>query len=167
MIGVDIYPTFCELAGAKVPNNQPTDGLSLLPILTGKEKAAAKFAARPLFWHFPAYLQSYAVTSEQRDPLFRSRPCSIVRAGNFKLHEYFEDGGFELYDLEADIGESNNLAASMPEKVAELRALLEKWRSEINAPVPIKANPSFDAGAEAAAIAAMHKKGDRKKSKKN
>jgi arylsulfatase A-like enzyme len=168
MIGVDIYPTFCELAGEGLPAHHVGDGVSLLPLLTGKEDSADELANRPLFWHFPAYLQSYGVDAEteQRDPLFRSRPCSIIRVGDFKLHEYFEDGGLELYDLQADIGESRNLADTMPEKVAELRALLEEWRTEINAPVPTKANPSFDAESEAAAIAAMLKGGDARKLKK-
>jgi len=149
IIGVDLYPTFLEIASAEAPQ-QPLDGRSLLPLLTGKAKSLGE---RPLFWHFPAYLQSYSVADEQRDPLFRTRPCSIVRVGDFKLHEYFEDGGLELYNLREDIREQNNLAQSMPEKTAELHAVLKKWRQEIGAPVPNEPNPKFDAQAEAAAIA--------------
>ncbi|MFV1994640.1 MAG: sulfatase [Verrucomicrobiales bacterium] len=160
MIGVDIYPTFCEIGGAPMPAGQPADGLSLLPLLTGRKNAADALAQRPLYWHFPAYLQSYGpgVNSEQRDPLFRTRPCSIVRVGDFKLHQYFEDGGLELYNLADDIGESRDLSSSMPEKVAELKRLLENWRRDVNAPVPTEANPEFDQAAEAAAIAAMLEK---------
>lgn len=153
VIGLDLYPTFCEITGAKLPD-QALDGVSLVPLLKGEPEASAPLAERPLYWHFPAYLQSYGGNYhlEQRDPLFRSRPCSVIRTGKWKLHEYFEDNRLELYDLDADIGESHNLAKTNPEKTAELHARLKTWREEINAPVPTIPNPEFDAGAEAKAI---------------
>ncbi len=43
-----------------------------------------------------------------------------MRAGKWKLHEYFEDGRLELYDLESDLGERTNIASTHPEKAAEL-----------------------------------------------
>lgn len=154
VIGVDLYPTFCEIAGADLPE-QPRDGTSLVPLLKGDATAAETFADRPLFWHFPAYLQSYGgqYVMEQRDPLFRSRPCSVIRQGRWKLHEFFEDGGLELYDLASDIGESHNLAEEQPDKRDELHARLRAWRQNVNAPVPTTPNPKFDADAEAAALA--------------
>lgn len=165
VIGVDLYPTFCDITGAIAPRNQPLDGVSLLPLL----KEETSFDREAIFWHFPAYLQSYSRSNEQRDPLFRSRPCSIVRAGNFKLHEYFEDGELELYNLKEDIGESRNLVATMPEKAAELHELLKIWRRDINAPVPTEKNPQYDPKAEAEAIAKSNVKattGDKKRQKK-
>lgn len=154
VIGVDLFPTFCEITGAATPA-QPLDGLSLVPLLKGDAAAAETLSERPLFWHFPAYLQSYGGNDnkEQRDPLFRSRPCSVIRQGRWKLHEYFEDGGLELYDLEADIGEASNLAETLPEKTAELHARLKAWRAALSAPVPTTPNPRFDPKAEAKAIA--------------
>ncbi|RTZ64003.1 MAG: aryl-sulfate sulfohydrolase [Verrucomicrobia bacterium] len=148
IIGVDIYPTFLDLAKAKRPD-QPMDGRSILPVIKGR---AESVGPRPLFWHFPAYLQAYKVIGEQRDPLFRTRPCSAVRLGDWKLHEYFEDGALELYNLKDDIGERRNLAKVNPAKAKELHKLLVGWRKETGAPVPTKPNPDFDAAAEAAAI---------------
>ncbi|PHS10441.1 MAG: aryl-sulfate sulfohydrolase [Blastopirellula sp.] len=164
IIGVDLYPTLCDIAGASLPKNQAGDGLSLLPLLKSEKKT---FGHRPLFWHFPAYLQSYGDihNKEQRDPLFRSRPCGIVRVGDWKLHQYFEDGDLELYNLKADIGEANNLAESNPAKTQELLGILETWRKDINAPVPTEKNPQYDAKVEAAAIAASLAKGDGSKKK--
>ncbi len=149
IIGVDLYPTFCEMAGAGMPSDQATDGVSLIPLFKGQ---AADLADRPLYWHFPAYLQSYSIKTEQRDPLFRSRPCSIIRVGDFKLHQYFEDGALELYNLKEDIGETTNLATQLPEKAQELLTQLEDWRKQIGAPVPVNPNPEYDAAAERAAL---------------
>jgi hypothetical protein len=98
-------------------------------------------------------LESYRESVlEQPDPLFRTRPVSVVRAGDFKLHEYFEDGRLELYDLARDVGEQSNLAAARPETTRELLGILERWRAEIGAPVPTESNPEHDAEAEARAI---------------
>ena len=149
VINVDLYPTFCDITQAQRPKDQIQDGVSLVPILRGDAKSLGD---RALFWHFPAYLQSYQRTDGQRDLLYRSRPCSIVRAGQWKLHEYYEDGGLELYDLRADIGESNNLAETMPEKASELHGILKTWRQETGAPVPTELNPNHDPEAEAKAL---------------
>ncbi len=147
--GIDVYPTLCEIAGAELPEGQPSDGLSLVPLLRGEEHDLVE---RALFWHFPAYLQSYSVFDEQRDPLFRSRPCSIIRMGDWKLHQYFEDGRFELYDLREDLGETTNLASAEPGRAAAMLVRLQAWQERVGAPVPSEPNPEFDAEAEAAAI---------------
>ena len=118
---------------------------------------------RALFWHFPAYLQSYQRIDGQRDLLYRSRPCSIIRHGRWKLHQYFEDGAIELYDLENDISESQNLAIRNPEKANELLSELRTWQSEINAPVPTKRNPRYDPAAEAEALQNLQTKQRKKK----
>ena len=162
IIGVDLYPTLCEIAGAGLPQDQPVDGVSLLPILKGDQNTLGD---RPLYWHFPAYLQAYQVWDEQRDPLFRSRPCSVIRVGDWKLHQYFEDGAIELYNLREDIGESNNLAESNSAKARQLLSRLESWRESVDAPVPTQPNPEYDAKEEAKAIAAKRIK-ERKNTKR-
>ncbi len=104
-----------------------------MPLLTQQ----GDFADRPLFWHFPIYLQAYdTLRDDGRDPLFRTCPGSVVRQGKWKLHEYFEDGGLELYNVEEDIGERNNLAEEMPDKAQEMLELLKDWRVRLDAPVP-------------------------------
>ncbi len=151
IIGVDVYPTLCEMTGVSLPEDQPFDGVSLVSLFKGER---TDLGDRPLYWHFPAYLQSYAVTDEQRDVLFRSRPCSIIRVGDWKLHQYFESGDLELYNLKNDIGETRNLANSMSEKTAELLSQLEAWQKEIGAAIPVAPNPEFDPAAEAEALKA-------------
>ena len=158
IINVDLFPTFCDMTGAKRPAGQVVDGESLMPILTGE----GELDDRALFWHFPAYLQSYQRKNEQRDPLFRSRPCSIIRHGDWKLHEYFEDGDLELYNLADDPGETQNLQESNAAQRDALHAKLTKWRQETKAPIPGK-NPQYDAVAEAEAIKNAASKGSKKK----
>ncbi|WP_419189970.1 sulfatase [Stieleria marina] len=161
---VDLYPTFCDIIGADLPTGQPCDGVSLMPLLRGELASMENgLADRALFWHFPAYLQSYARTDQQRDVLFRSRPCTIMRVGNWKLHEYFEDGGLELYNLKNDPGEQTNLAESHPARRDELHARMQQWRSDIDAPVPTEPNLKYDANADAKARLSKSRKNKRRK----
>ena len=143
IINVDLYPTFLEITGATAAKNQQQDGISLVPIFKGGE-----LADRSIFWHFPAYLQSYGGSHfEQRDPLFRSRPVGAVRHGDWKLLEFFESGDLELYNLKTDIGETKNLAKENPAQVKKLHEIMKSWRKKTNAPVPTEKNPKFDAEA--------------------
>ena len=138
--GVDFFPTLVDVAGGNKLNDKVLDGVSLLPLLTGK----GELKDRALYWHFPIYLQGYTKkNTENRDHKFRTRPGSVIRYGDFKLHEYFEDGGLELYNLKEDIGEKNDLSKSNPEKVRELHAMLKAWRGKMGAPVPTELNPKY------------------------
>jgi arylsulfatase A-like enzyme len=139
--GSDFYPTLLEAAGVAKTEGTLLDGVSLVPLLT----QAGGIEDRALFWHFPIYLQGYGGGKvETRDPKFRTRPGSVVRKGKWKLHEYFEDGGLELYNLDADPGEKINLVDVMPAKAEELKEMLYAWRVEVNAPVPTELNPKYD-----------------------
>lgn len=148
VIGIDFFPTFCAIAGAPLPD-QPADGRDLLPLFRGEVES---FGPRPIFWHFPAYLQCYIVADEQRDPLFRARPVAAVRVGDYKLKEYYEDGHIALYNLKADIREQKNLAGEMPGKRDELLTILHRWQDKIGAKRPTEPNPDYDEEAENKAI---------------
>ena len=137
---MDFYPTFQRAIQEDVSVSGRFDGMDLTPIFNQK-----KLEERPLFWHFPIYLQAYNPKEDGgRDPLFRTRPGSVVRKGKWKLHHYFEDDDYELYDLERDPGERNNLIEAFPEIKDQLRSLLNNWRSSVNAPVPDQRNPNYD-----------------------
>ena len=167
IIGVDIYPTLCEIANAKLPANQAGDGVSLVPLFKGeKTNLNQNGQPRPLHWHFPAYLQSYSqVYDEQRDSLFRSRPCSVIRKGKWKLIQYFESGDLELFDLSNDLAESTNLAKSNPDLTDKLFVEMKSWQAQTNAAIPKAANPKFDAADEASAIEKQANKKGRKNRK--
>jgi len=140
VIGIDFYPTIIAMTGTKKPKDKILDGESLMPLLT----QTGELKERALFWHFPIYLQGSGKDDGGRDPLFRTRPGCVVRLGGWKLHEYFEDGGLELYNLTDDLGERNNLAQKKPEKAKELHEVMLRWRKELKAPVPTEKNPKYD-----------------------
>lgn len=140
--GIDFYPTFLAAAGLPLPAGRILDGTNLMPLLT----QSGEIAGRDLFWHFPIYLEAYAgAGDDSHDPTFRTRPGSAMRSGKWKLHEYFEDGRLELYDLEADPGERTNLAATHAETAAGLHRALIGWRAQTAAPVPTALNPAYRA----------------------
>ena len=130
VITVDYYPTILEIAGVggDASHNTEVDGLSLTPVL-GDPNASLNRDA--LYWHYPHYHPG------------GSTPHSAIRAGDWRLVEFFEDGQSELYNLNDDIGEANDLAGEMPEKVAELKAKLAAWREEVGAQMPTE-NPDYD-----------------------
>ena len=63
-------------------------------------------------------------------------PGAAVRAGDYKLIEFFEDGRLELYNLRQDIGETDDLAARMPDKVKALSDVLHQWLVRVEARMP-------------------------------
>ncbi|WP_248722437.1 sulfatase [Seonamhaeicola sp. ML3] len=136
---LDIFPTILKYAGVEETQLE-LDGHNLSSVLEGKTETLE----RPLFWHFPIYLQAYnKKDNENRDPLFRTRPGSVIRKGNWKLHYYFEDNGIELYNLAEDIGELNNVASANPSKKDELLTDLKNWWKQTNAPIPTELNPEY------------------------
>jgi arylsulfatase A-like enzyme len=69
-------------------------------------------------------------------------PVSAVRAGDWKLLEYFEDDHVGLYNLNDDLGETTDLAGQQPDIADRLRARLHEWRNEVGAALP-SPNPNF------------------------
>ena len=135
---IDLFPTFLKLAGkSEVPAR--LDGVDLLPSFRGEA-----VAERALFWHFPAYLQSYKADPDSASKFFRTTPCGVIRKGDWKLIQYFEDGALELYNLKEDLSERKNLAQSNPEKAKEMLKELTSWQVATDAPVPTERNPKYE-----------------------
>ena len=135
---LDFYPTIKKLVGYN--KSIDLDGEDLTPIFKGE-----KLKKRELYFHFPVYLEPYRVQLDGgTDPLFRTRPGTVIIKDNWKLHHYYEDNKFELYDLEKDISESENLSEINKEKKNELLIDLNNWRKTNNAPIPSRLNPYYD-----------------------
>jgi arylsulfatase A-like enzyme len=139
VIGTDFFPTMLKMAGVTGNYEKSSDGRNIMPLLKGE----FSFKREAVYWHFPAYLEASRYGKGARDPLFRTRPAGAVRKGEWKLIEFFEDGALELYNLKDDIGETENLTGKYPAKVKELHALMQTWRKQVNAPVPVELNPEF------------------------
>jgi arylsulfatase A/uncharacterized sulfatase len=110
-------PTLGKLAGYDVPTGRIIDGVDQTALLTGKSDKGA----RDNFYYFCG------------------RNMHGVRKGKWKLlladrkycYGYVKDRGtkgIELYDLEADVGEKNNVAARNPRIVSELKALAKAFK---------------------------------------
>lgn len=125
-IHVDLYPTFLDLAGVKPAENYVLDGESLAPLL---RNGNASLKREAVYQHFPGYLGAGQNS-------WRTTPVGTITAGDWKLMEFFEDGRLELYNLKDDIGETKNLATTMPDKTKELHAKMLAWRAAIKAPMP-------------------------------
>jgi len=122
----DFYPTLLEMAGLDLIPEQHCDGVSILPLLKGE----GHLDREAIFWHYPHYGNQGGT------------PGSSVRAGDYKLIEFFEDGRLELYDLREDIGENRNLAEEKPGLTARLKGMLEEWRVRVEARIP-EPNPEY------------------------
>ena len=120
VISTDFYPTMLQMAGLPLKPRQHVDGVSLVPLLRGE----GRLGRDAIYWHYPHYHGS------------GSKPSGAVRAGDYKLIEWYEDNSVELYDVKDDISEKNDLAATMPQKAAEMRDLLHKWLKQVEAAVP-------------------------------
>ncbi|MEQ8379204.1 sulfatase [Parvibaculum sp.] len=100
---LDLFPTIVAAAGAPLPGDRVIDGIDILPYVTGTDEAAAP--ARPIFW---------------RDGHYQA-----VRVDGWKLQFAERPNKTWLYNLNEDPTEQVNLAEENPEKVAELKALVE------------------------------------------
>lgn len=109
-IALDIVPTVLAASGNPISAEEKLDGVNLLPFLTGGDKGAPH---ERLCWRF----------GQQQ----------AIREGNWKL--VTSQGTTDaLFDLSTDLGEKNNLAASEPARVREMKAKWEAWSKTLMAP---------------------------------
>ncbi len=152
---VDLYPTFADFAGAKLPDPvvHTLDGESFAPILRGKATSLHRSA---IYYHFPGYLDT------------RAFPSSVIikqTAGGdrYKLFYSYEDQHYEMYNLSADLSEAKNLleVPSTPasieladqlhdELIAWLNGIHPLWAKDKktgeNTPMPIAIKDALAAG---------------------
>ncbi len=108
---MDFLPTFVKMAGGEVETERPIDGKDITPLMFGESDAKS---SRDAFYYY--FLND----------------LEAVRCGKWKLHfKKRKDEINELYDLEADIGETKNLYDSEPDIVKELTAKANAMRQEL------------------------------------
>ncbi len=104
---IDMFPTLAHLAGARVPTDRIIDGRDISPLLLAEPGARS-----------PHQVRYYEVEGVRRGP------WKLVKPPKGKL---------ELYNLQTDLGEKNDLASRFPERVAELKALLDQHAAALKA----------------------------------
>ena len=132
VVGWDLFPTFCELAGAAQPapkaDERGLEGVSLKPLFaTGK--AELNRPGDQIAFHFPHYGQA--------------GPMSTITSGNFKLIKFYDTNEVNLFNIVNDPGETKNLANNNAAQTAKLNNQLIDYLASVNAGVPT-ANPGFD-----------------------
>jgi arylsulfatase A-like enzyme len=110
LTSLELFPTFCEVAGTALPPGVAYDGFNMLPVLPGK----ASSRRNEMYW-------------ERQDD-------QAARVGNMKWIR--TPTAESLFDLSNDLSEKHNLAKSQPEKLANMRAHFDHWKQEMNAAEP-------------------------------
>jgi len=131
---IDHLPTLAELTGNAIPDD--IDGISLLPLI---ENPKAETEPRTFYWHYP-----FNVIVKHPDNGLPLTPHSGIRAGDYKLIWDWH-GKVELFDIEKDPYEANDLSEKMPEKKEQLMKQLQSWIRENVAEryLPVR-NPDYD-----------------------
>jgi arylsulfatase A-like enzyme len=121
VIGTDFFPTILGLASLPLLPEQHCDGTDLSPLLlTGEEPDRDA-----IFWHYPHYHGSTWT------------PGAAIRIDDWKLIEFYDQEKTELYNLNSDPGETNDLAERNPEKKTEMLNELLRLQEETGALFPI------------------------------
>jgi len=128
VVGHDLFPTFCELAGVPQPLPKGVEGGSIASLFA-EGTGAVKRPREELVFHFPHY---------QSDT-----PHSAIFLGDFKLIKFYETGNVQLFNIAKDISESRDLTKAMPDKVADLSDRLDAYLKAVNAQLPVP-NPKHD-----------------------
>lgn len=131
VVGYDLLPTFCSLAGISVAEfPKGIGGGDIAALLQKNGEGSVKRQREELVFHFPHY---------QSD----DGPHSAIRLGDLKLIYFYEDDRTALFDLAKDISERNDLSQRMPKEAQMLKSRLDQYLTAINAQMPTP-NINFD-----------------------
>ncbi|MEO0414792.1 MAG: sulfatase [Verrucomicrobiota bacterium] len=128
IVGYDLFPTFCQLAGVKTALPAEIEGGSIVHLLGGKTAPVQR--PRPdLVFHFPHYQGDH--------------PHSAIFRDQYKLMFFYEDKQSKLYDISADISERQDLSTQKPEITSAMVQSLKTHLDAIGALYPTP-NPQYD-----------------------
>ncbi len=121
---IDFYPTFLSVAGSQPEKNYILDGKNIMPLFRG-----GKIDRDELYWHYPSE------TAKLNDKM-----ATVIRKGDYKLIEFYNNPRLELYNLKNDPGETKDLSKAQTVKTQELKSLLDQWKINVKAEVPMLTN---------------------------
>jgi len=122
LAAVDLFPSLCTLAGAKLPAAAALDGEDLSRALRGTPAVRT----RALYWEYGRNTTSFAYP-QGRD----KSPNLAIREGQWKLLIQSTGEGAELYDLSADAAEASNVADRHPQVAKRLTEAVLAWRKSL------------------------------------
>ena len=114
---VDLLPTLCAIAGAKLPAGYVPDGVNQMPALFGEPQPRR---AKPIFWQWR--------TASRRGDTW---PTLAGREGAWKLLLGRAPGQVALFQFPGDRLEQTNLRDDHPDQVRRLTALIDAWKSTL------------------------------------
>ena len=117
---IDLAPTLLTIAGVSAPAGTGFDGVSMRETLLGHSEVSRN---KPLFFRRPPDRASFSGDD--------NLPDLAVRDGRWKLLCTYAGSSPQLYDLEADPAEKNNLAAAQPAEAARLTSLVVAWHRSL------------------------------------
>lgn len=126
---IDLMPTILEACGVKPPSDLNMDGRSLLPLLTGQR---VDWPTRTVV------IQSHRGDKPTRYANFmiRNQRWKLLHASGFGQEDFPGDPKFELYDLQSDPGESQNLIRVEPKITAQLKQAYDAWFDDVSSTRP-------------------------------
>ena len=137
--GVDLFPTFLELAGLPAPGQTNLEGGSLVPSIRDPQNGRVSRNREEFVIHFPHY---------DKDPL---GPASAIYLGDYKLTRFYETGDMALYNLAQDPEEQNNLVEELQDIRKKLDERLTGYLEAVHADLP-GLNPAPDPSKAAAKL---------------
>ncbi len=116
---IDLNRSLYSITGTPLPEKAVLDGEDLHETLLGNANESRK---APIFWRRPP-----------DRPGTKQEPNSdlAMREGKWKFHVNYDGSGAELYDLNTDVSESNNVADANKDLVARFKKMLLAWNSEL------------------------------------
>ena len=123
MTATDLFPTFCEITQSTLPAPERMDGEDVSDAWFGKKFARKK----PIYWEYGRNHVSFNYPPEAEDV----SPNLALRRGKWKLLLNADGTGAQLYDLEKDALEKNDIAAQNPKVVQPMSRLLLGWRGAL------------------------------------
>lgn len=129
---LDMYPTFCEWAGAELPEKavEQVEGGSIAGLLKNEGKGAVSRPREELVFHFPHYQSG-------------DGPHTTIMAGKHKLMHFWESDTSKLFNLDDDVREKKDLSGEQAELAKELQERMKKYLVDIDAQMA-RPNPNYD-----------------------
>lgn len=122
---MDIFTTFADLAGAPIPEDRIIDGVQMMPLLTGATAVSPREC-----YYFYQFTHLHGVRSGTWKLLLpRSAHPSELGWYGAMLHEEIKE--ITLFNLETDIGETQNVADQHPDIVSRMLGLIEYARKDL------------------------------------